>query len=82
MGLAWSLPTGFDTPITYFYVMYFAVLLIHRQMRDDENCEKKHAVSPPFSFSVLTLPAGMERIGTSIANSCRTVSFLTFTDML
>ncbi|EJD05126.1 ERG4/ERG24 ergosterol biosynthesis protein [Fomitiporia mediterranea MF3/22] len=42
MALAWSLPTGFDTPITYFYVTYFAVLLIHRQMRDDENCEKKY----------------------------------------
>lgn len=41
MALAWSLPSGFDTPVTYFYVMYFAVLLIHRQMRDDENCEKK-----------------------------------------
>lgn len=41
MALAWSLPTGFDTPITYFYVIYFAVLLIHRQRRDDENCEKK-----------------------------------------
>ena len=41
MGLAWSLPTGFDTPITYFYVIYFAVLLIHRQHRDDEACEKK-----------------------------------------
>ncbi|KAG1761186.1 ERG4/ERG24 ergosterol biosynthesis protein [Suillus occidentalis] len=42
MALAWSLPTGFDTPITYFYVIYFAVLLIHRQRRDDENCEKKY----------------------------------------
>ncbi|THH20554.1 hypothetical protein EW146_g838 [Bondarzewia mesenterica] len=42
MALAWSLPTGFDTPITYFYVVYFAVLLIHRQRRDDENCEKKY----------------------------------------
>lgn len=42
MALAWSLPTGFDTPITYFYIMYFAVLLIHRQRRDDENCEKKY----------------------------------------
>lgn len=41
MAFAWSLPTGFETPITYFYVTYFAVLLIHRQMRDDENCEKK-----------------------------------------
>nr|QXU63178.1 sterol C14 reductase [Phellinus igniarius] len=42
MALAWSLPTGFDTPITYFYVTYFAGLLAHRQIRDDENCEKKY----------------------------------------
>lgn len=42
MALAWSLPTGFGTPITYFYVVYFAVLLIHRQRRDDENCAKKY----------------------------------------
>jgi delta14-sterol reductase len=41
MAFAWSLPTGFDTPITYFYVVYFAILLVHRQMRDDEQCEKK-----------------------------------------
>ncbi|KAF4571506.1 erg24, C-14 sterol reductase [Pleurotus pulmonarius] len=42
MALAWSLPTEFNTPITYFYVIYFSVLLIHRQRRDDENCEKKY----------------------------------------
>ncbi|GLB40308.1 putative ERG4 ERG24 ergosterol biosynthesis protein [Lyophyllum shimeji] len=42
MAVAWSLPTGFDTPITYFYVTYFAVLLIHRQLRDDEKCHKKY----------------------------------------
>ncbi|KAJ7455367.1 ERG4/ERG24 ergosterol biosynthesis protein [Mycena galericulata] len=42
MALAWSFPTGFSTPITYFYVIYFAVLLIHRQRRDDEACEKKY----------------------------------------
>ncbi|KAJ7773363.1 ERG4/ERG24 ergosterol biosynthesis protein [Mycena metata] len=42
MALAWSFPTGFATPITYFYVTYFAVLLIHRQRRDDEACEKKY----------------------------------------
>jgi hypothetical protein len=41
MALAWCLPTGFDTPITYFYLVYFAVLLIHRQRRDDEACHKK-----------------------------------------
>lgn len=45
MALAWSLPTGFNTPITYFYVIYFAVLLIHRERRDDEACEKKYVFS-------------------------------------
>jgi len=42
MAFAWSLPTGFDTPVTYFYVIYFAVLLVHRQRRDDEKCENKY----------------------------------------
>jgi len=41
MGVAWCLPTAFNTPITYFYAIYFAVLLIHRQRRDDEACLKK-----------------------------------------
>ena len=41
MAFAWSLPTGFNTPITYFYVIYFAVLLMHRERRDDEACLKK-----------------------------------------
>ncbi|KAF8206332.1 ergosterol biosynthesis ERG4/ERG24 family-domain-containing protein [Mycena galopus ATCC 62051] len=42
MAVAWSLPTGFSSPIPYFYVIYFLVLLIHRQRRDDEACEKKY----------------------------------------
>ncbi|KAJ7811212.1 ERG4 ERG24 ergosterol biosynthesis protein, partial [Mycena olivaceomarginata] len=42
MSVAWSLPTGFSTPIPYFYCLYFLVLLIHRQRRDDEACEKKY----------------------------------------
>ena len=29
MGLAWCLVTGFDTFVTYFYAIYFAVLLVH-----------------------------------------------------
>lgn len=41
MALAWSLPTAFDTPITYFYVIYFTALLVHRAGRDDEYCEEK-----------------------------------------
>ncbi|THU87635.1 ERG4/ERG24 ergosterol biosynthesis protein [Dendrothele bispora CBS 962.96] len=42
MALSWSLPTGFQTPITYFYLLYFSILLIHRQIRDDEHCAKKY----------------------------------------
>ncbi|KAI1790133.1 ERG4/ERG24 ergosterol biosynthesis protein [Ganoderma leucocontextum] len=40
--LAWSLPTGFNTPITYFYVTWFALLLVYRERRDGEACEKKY----------------------------------------
>lgn len=42
MAVAWSMTTGFSTPLTYFYPAYFLVLLVHRQMRDDENCSKKY----------------------------------------
>ncbi|CAD6933241.1 unnamed protein product [Tilletia laevis] len=42
MALAWSLPTGFETPVPYFYVAFFTVLLVHRQMRDDEACRGKY----------------------------------------
>lgn len=40
--LSWCLPTGFHTPITYFYLGFFVVLLLHRQMRDDEACKEKY----------------------------------------
>ncbi|KAG8915765.1 erg24, C-14 sterol reductase [Tulasnella sp. 418] len=42
MALAWCLPTGFNTPIPYFYLFYFTTLLVHRQMRDDAHCAKKY----------------------------------------
>jgi hypothetical protein len=42
MAWAWCLPTAFDTPVTYFYVVFFAILLVHRQMRDDEACTEKY----------------------------------------
>lgn len=42
MGLAWSLPCGFSSPIPYFYIMYFTVLLVHRQIRDDDACRLKY----------------------------------------
>ncbi|WPG98305.1 Delta(14)-sterol reductase [Acrodontium crateriforme] len=33
---------GWATPITYFYMLYFAILLIHREMRDEEKCRRKY----------------------------------------
>lgn len=42
MAWAWCLPCGFSSPIPFFYVVYFAVLLVHRQLRDDDACKKKY----------------------------------------
>lgn len=33
---------GWGIPITYFYILYFAILLIHRDRRDDEKCARKY----------------------------------------
>lgn len=33
---------GWGMAITYFYVVYFAILLIHREMRDEEKCMRKY----------------------------------------
>ena len=50
--LGMCLPTGFDTPITYFYFVFLVMLLRSRQGRDDEFCRQKYgddwdAVSRP-----------------------------------
>jgi delta14-sterol reductase len=33
---------GWGMLITYFYVIYFAILLIHRELRDEEKCVRKY----------------------------------------
>ncbi|KAL9027953.1 MAG: hypothetical protein Q9196_003604 [Gyalolechia fulgens] len=33
---------GWGMLITYFYVLYFTVLIIHRELRDEEACERKY----------------------------------------
>jgi delta14-sterol reductase len=33
---------GWGMLFTYFYIVYFFVLLAHRQMRDDAKCERKY----------------------------------------
>lgn len=45
---------GFSSPLPYFYVLYFAVLLIHRERRDEEKCKKKYGKDWDVSLSALT----------------------------
>lgn len=33
---------GWGMPVTYFFMVYFAVLLVHREMRDEEKCRRKY----------------------------------------
>ena len=42
MAWSWCLPCGFYHIVPYFYVIYFAILLIHRDLRDDESCRRKY----------------------------------------
>ncbi|XP_064623106.1 delta(14)-sterol reductase TM7SF2-like isoform X2 [Lineus longissimus] len=45
MALAWSLPCGFAHLIPYWYPIYFLILLIHREYRDEHSCQKKYGKS-------------------------------------
>ena len=42
MSISWCLPCGFSTVVPYFYPIYFLVLLLHRQLRDEEACREKY----------------------------------------
>ena len=42
MAWAWCLPCGFNCIVPYFYVIYFGVLLLHRERRDEEACIAKY----------------------------------------
>lgn len=42
MALSWSLPCLFASPIPYFYPIYFAALLIHRERRDHHICSERY----------------------------------------
>jgi delta14-sterol reductase/lamin-B receptor len=45
IALAMSLPTFFITPVTYYYPFYFAILLWHRELRDEHKCSHKYGKS-------------------------------------
>ncbi len=38
----WTLPAGFDHFLPWFYVVYIALLLVHRALRDDARCAEKY----------------------------------------
>jgi delta14-sterol reductase len=42
MGLAWCLTTGFSRVLPYFYIIYFVILLVHRERRDHDHCARKY----------------------------------------
>jgi hypothetical protein len=42
MATAWCLPAGFMHPLPYFYVVYFTILLVHREWRDNAMCQEKY----------------------------------------
>lgn len=47
MGLAWCLTCGHTCVVPYFYAAYFAVLLLHRERRDDHACSIKYGADWP-----------------------------------
>ncbi len=42
MGLAWCLTTGLSNVLPYFYMIYFVILLVHRERRDHDHCARKY----------------------------------------
>ncbi|KAL9191125.1 hypothetical protein ACHAXT_000831 [Thalassiosira profunda] len=42
MGLSWCMLCGFDSIVPYYYAIYFAILLVHRSIRDDHMCAQKY----------------------------------------
>ncbi|CCE23001.1 delta(14)-sterol reductase [Methylotuvimicrobium alcaliphilum] len=42
IALSWCLPAAFGSPIPYFHIVYFTILLLHREKRDDAMCLAKY----------------------------------------
>lgn len=40
-----SFSTGFNHILPYFYVIYFAMLLVHREARDERQCRRKYGLA-------------------------------------
>jgi len=42
MSIGWCLPCGFGHIVPWFYCIYFAILLVHRERRDEACCIMKY----------------------------------------
>ncbi|XP_049612938.1 delta(14)-sterol reductase LBR isoform X2 [Syngnathus scovelli] len=42
MALAWSIPCGFRHLLPWYYMIYFIILLVHRDSRDMSDCRRKY----------------------------------------
>jgi hypothetical protein len=42
MATCWGLACGFDSPLPYLYSAFFAVMIIHRTLRDEHRCSQKY----------------------------------------
>lgn len=42
IALSWCLPALFGSPLPYFHILYFTILLVHRERRDDAVCLAKY----------------------------------------
>ncbi|XP_028295822.1 delta(14)-sterol reductase LBR [Gouania willdenowi] len=42
MALSWSLPCGFSHILPWYYMIYFIILLVHRESRDMSECKRKY----------------------------------------
>jgi hypothetical protein len=73
----------FGSIVTYFYVIYFAVLLVHRERRDDHKCSLKvrHDLSIHIIFvHQFSAYFSTAKTGKPIAKQCLTESFHTCTE--
>lgn len=41
-ALSWALITGFNSPLPWFYPVFFAIMISHRAYRDIQKCEGKY----------------------------------------
>ena len=45
MALCWGLICGFDSLLPYFYVVFFTLMILHRQSRDEIRCAEKYGAA-------------------------------------